>query len=214
MQKVLALIVAFSISGCNYPSASESAGDRPNIPAHSVPELPSVADEGNDIDPAQHGSLVSPDTFAIWPSVTDEPIDVGPGPWRICRMGPTPEYEHERKAAEDVSGPHANYSITVRVSPDAAQAFRDGMALPPGAIVVKEKQFSYGSAVHYFEEYALMIKHEPGYDELGGDWEYAYVTMEPNRTVTRGKLAECSQCHSKVADNDYLFRLYLAEGKQ
>lgn len=240
MHRTLPLIVVIIVSGCNH-SVNEPPPESPTVPATTVTSSPWVADEPNRVDlsldgypivldtfatlPSVEGepidvgpdldcSLIGPDTFTTWPSVTDEPIDVGPGPWTVCSSPPTTEYEREHKAAEDAaSGPHANYSITVRVSPNAVEAFRDGNMLPPGAVVVKEKHASYGSATRYFVAYALMIKHEEGYDAMSGDWEYAYVTMRSKRTATLGRLKKCTQCHSKASDRDYLFRSYLAEGK-
>ena len=176
----LAAIIAF---GCSRPSAS--------VPLSDVP-------------------LVEPKEFALWPSVTEEPIEVGPTPWRLCK-GPTPEQERARKADEEANGPHARYSIIVRISPNAEEAFRSGATLPFGRVVVKEKHRDRNESGS-FDAYALMIKHEAGYDAANGDWEYAYVTLTPERTVTRGRLKECSQCHAKASDRDSLFRFYLAVG--
>jgi hypothetical protein len=151
--------------------------------------------------------LVEPATFSTWPSVTDKPVHVGPELWLFCR-GPTPEEAKARAEAAKAHGPHAEYSIVVRVSPDAAPAFRDGKPLPTGAVVVKEK-YSDGA----LQGYAVMAKRAAGFDPGGGDWEYAFVALVPERIVTRGRLAECAGCHASARNTDYLFRSYGGVGR-
>ena len=198
---VVALITVL-VGGC-----SPSSNPTPSFPAShtaaatnesslAVPELPEI----------------EPSVFAKWPSFTEVPVEVGPGDWAAC-AGP-PEQKHARNAEEDANGPHASYSIIVRVSPNAAAPFREGGTLPTGAVVVKEKhKTSFFDQRSTFDAYAFMIKREAGYDAINGDWEYAFVTLQPKRTVTRGRLSECSRCHARAADRDYLFRNYLAYGK-
>ena len=162
--------------------------------------------------PPPDPELVEPGTFAQWPSVTDAPIPVSTRAWLLCRH-PTPEEAQEQEAATKAHGPHAGHTIVVRVSPEAVASFRDGKPLPTGAIVVKEKHFgTLGTGP--VEEYALMIKRQPGYNPAGGDWEYAYVTHSPGRKVDRGRIETCADCHSRVKDRDYLFHTYLRAKKE
>ena len=181
------------------PSLSAAPVDAAkNEAALEIPDLPEI----------------QPRLFASWPSVTEKPVQIGPRDWTICASGPPPEWERERHAAEEASGLHASYSIIVRVSPNAAASFREGGTLPEGAVVVKEKhKINDLNGKSTFDAYAFMIKRKAGYDPANGDWEYAFVTLQPKRTVTRGRLAECSKCHAKASEHDYLFRLYLADGK-
>jgi hypothetical protein len=86
-------------------------------------------------------------------------------------------------------------------------AFREGKPLPRGAVVVKEK-YADGRATGPLQEYAVMAKREAGYDPVGGDWEYAYVTLLPERKLARGRLAKCAACHVSVRERDFLFRSY------
>lgn len=53
-----------------------------------------------------------------------------------------------------------------------------------------------------------MVKREAGYDPGGGDWEYAYVSLVPEREVSRGRMARCANCHASAKSRDYLFRSY------
>ena len=164
-------------------------------------------------DPA----LCEPNTFSAWPSVTDKPVVIGQELWLFCRS-PTPEEIREREANAKNHGPHASHSIVVRVNPEAITAFREGRPLPVGATVVKEKYISgLGAESHQdlgpLQEYAVMIKREAGYDPSGGDWEYAYVKLAPERTVSRGRLPECAGCHASAKTRDYLFRSYGEVGR-
>jgi hypothetical protein len=153
-------------------------------------------------DPA----LVEPATFAAWPTVTDKPVQVGPQLWALCRAL-TSEEARAMEAAAKAHGPHSEYSIVVRVSPEAVAAFHEAKPLPAGAIVVKEK-YADGLASGPLQGYAVMVKREAGYDPVAGDWEYAYVALAPERRVSRGRLAECAGCHASARDRDYLFRSY------
>lgn len=48
-----------------------------------------------------------------------------------------------------------------------------------------------------------MIKHPPGFDPEGGDWEY--LIAEPSGAIVRrGKLALCARCHAEAPHN-YIF---------
>jgi hypothetical protein len=154
------------------------------------------------LKPPADPALVEPAEFSTWPSVTPRPIPVGLHLWRYCAaMPPAQEAEARRH------GPHMGYSIVVRVSPEAAAAFREGKPLPAGAVVVKEK-YADEAASGPLRAYALMIKRQAGYDPEGGDWEYAFVNLAPERKMSRGRLAKCAGCHASARDRDYLFRSY------
>jgi hypothetical protein len=51
--------------------------------------------------------------------------------------------------------------------------------------------------------YFVMVKHAPGYDPSGADWEYLVVTPSA-RIEERGKIALCARCHAE-APHDHLF---------
>jgi len=161
--------------------------------------------------PRSASHVVEPADFANWPRITERPVQVGPELWADCR-GPTPEETAARNAAATRHGPHVEYAIVVRVSPGAIAAFRQGRQLPVGAVVVKEKYMDR-LASGPMQAYAVMVKREAGYDPGGGDWEYAYVRLAPEREVSRGRLAECAGCHASARDRDYLFRSYGGPGQ-
>lgn len=51
--------------------------------------------------------------------------------------------------------------------------------------------------------YFVMVKHAPGYDPSGDDWEYLVVTPD-GHVEQRGKIALCARCHAE-APHDHLF---------
>lgn len=148
--------------------------------------------------PSAAAELVEPAVFATWPSMTERPIPVSPRLAALCAVA----LPGGRPQTPD---PHADHAIVVRVSPNAATAYRAGAPLPAGAVVVKEK-YADASASGPMEAYAVMARRSPGYYSRGGDWEYAYVALGAERMVTRGRLAECAGCHASARERDYLFR--------
>lgn len=142
--------------------------------------------------------------FGDWPTATPRPIPVELALWRLCRPLP-PE---QGRLVRERHGPHLGEMIVVRVSPDAADAFRAGGPLPVGAVVVKEKRWDHAAAGKP-AEYAAMVKREAGYDPDHGDWEYLYVAPDRDPRVTRGRVASCIECHRAAPAGDYLYRSYL-----
>ncbi|MGL6076408.1 MAG: cytochrome P460 family protein [Fimbriiglobus sp.] len=156
-------------------------------------------------------TVVEPKDFASWPRILETPMQVSPVMYTYCRAMPTPEQaareEKESQAATKTHGPHHVGAIQMRVSPASESAFREGRALPVGTVIVKEK-YDFASPETPMNSYALMTKREPGYFPDGGDWEYTFVTLNPERKVTTGKLMNCASCHHNAA-KDYLFRTYI-----
>jgi hypothetical protein len=136
---------------------------------------------------------------------------VGPALWVLCRNR-TPEESQKADAEAKAHGPHAKYSIVVRVSPEAITLFREGQPLPTEAVVVKEKYMGL-PPLGQLHGYAVMTKRHAGYFPEGGDWEYEYVTVVPKRKETRGRLANCAACHASAKERDFLFRSYGNRGQ-
>jgi hypothetical protein len=155
--------------------------------------------------PSPPPALVEPAVFATWPRVTERPVRVSRTLAMLCSVQPT---VRARTRAAQTATPHAEYAIVVRVSPDGVGAYREGRALPQGAVVVKEK-YGDASATGPMLAYALMTKRTAGFDPDRGDWEYAFVTPAPEAEVVRGRrLAGCAGCHASARGSDYLFRSY------
>ncbi len=147
--------------------------------------------------PATKPAVVESSPYSSWPSITDKPISVSLYQWADCR-GPSPE----EVAAH--GPPYSNYSILVRVSPESIDSFRKGKPLHTGAVVVKEKH--HGGPE--LQGYAVMTEREAGYYPEGGDWEYQFVDLVPEKKETRGRLANCAGCHASAKGTDFLFRSY------
>jgi hypothetical protein len=160
--------------------------------------------------PSPPPPLVEPAVFATWPRVTGRPIRVSPELSAMCSVMPAGGAGTRETAARN--DPHAEYSIVVRVSPDAVDAYREGKPLPHGAVVVKEK-YADAAASGAMQAYALMTKRAAGFDPAGGDWEYAYIALSGEPGVARGRLAGCAGCHASARERDYLFRSYGAAGR-
>jgi len=160
--------------------------------------------------PAAVPALAEPAVFATWPRVTERPVRVSAELSMLCTASPS-RVRARRNAGAAPRDPHAEYSIVVRVSPDAVAAYREGRSLPAGAVVVKEK-YSDAAAAGPLRAYGVMIKREAGFDARTGDWEYAYAALARDRVVTweRGRLEGCAGCHASARDTDYLFRTIAA----
>lgn len=129
--------------------------------------------------------------------VSDGAVAVNPYLSAMC-AGPSPE---TLAKAKKEFGPHAMESIRVSMNPSAAQAFRAKSTYPTGAAVVKRKRMGAVGG---------MIKREPGYDELGGDWEYFYA--EAGGFLYRGRLDSCRTCHMATRSTDHVYGSW-AKGK-
>lgn len=163
-----------------------------------------------DPDSGTDALLVGPEVFSKWPSATTEPIEVAHRTSRLCGGTLMSEEELKDIAEQEIYGPHAKFLNIVRVNPEATDQFFSGKTLPVGAVVVKEKHRRDASG-DAFDAYALMIKREAGYDTRNGDWEYAYISLQPEKSISRGRLKACAECHAKAADRDFLFHSYLVD---
>jgi len=185
MKRALSLLSAIFLLGCG--TSQPGAKDEPV--EQSPPPRP--------VDPP----VID---FATWPKANEKPYHVKPVIAAAC-AAPSPSAHRSR-------GPHDQPSIIVRTNTEAFEAFRALKPLPVGSVVVKEKHKG-DTVTGPPDEYTAMIKKEPGYDPEHGDWEYLYVVSRPAKTITRGKLGSCIDCHVERKDQDYLFRTYLPSVK-
>jgi hypothetical protein len=155
----------------------------------------------------QPAAVVEPVVFAAWPRVTPEPAELSRRAALSCSVVPINSWT--LKVEAERLGPHARYWTVVRVSPDGIAAYREQRPLPVGAVVVKEKYAGSGENLP-MESYAVMTKREVGFAPSRGDWEYAFVDLGPERTVTTSQrqLAHCAECHASARKRDFLFRPY------
>ena len=78
---------------------------------------------------------------------------------------------------------------------------------PVGAIIVKEKIRAEDGATELFTG---MLKHESGYSNEHGDWEYFTIDGQAAEVKSRGRLKECMECHQKYEAFDFVTKLYSA----
>ncbi len=88
----------------------------------------------------------------------------------------------------------------VLAAPTSGYPPRGSTNAAPGTTVV-ERLFEPGRKEPH--AYFVMLKHAPGYDPPGADWEYLVVAPD-RRVEERGKLALCGRCHAE-APHDHLF---------
>lgn len=144
-----------------------------------------------------------PIDYAGWPSLTKDPVRVSPEIFTMCRAPVVAPNTVAR-------GPHLAPSVRYFVNPENETVVKAGTnPVPVGTTIVKEKWWREDALAP--DAYAAMIKREPGYDPVHGDWEYVYVTKDETekRIVERGKLTSCINCHRNAKTTDYLFRTYL-----
>lgn len=122
--------------------------------------------------------------------VSDGTFEVNLELLMLC-VGPAP---NQIAKAEKKHGPHTMTSIRVSMTEPAAKAFREKSSYPVGSAIVKVKNTGATGG---------MIKREPGYDDLGGDWEYFYA--EAKGRLERGKLETCRTCHMTTRSTDHVF---------
>lgn len=125
--------------------------------------------------------------------VSDGRVAVNPGLSALCRGPSTEEIAEARREF----GPHAMAFIRVSMNERAASAFASGKPYPIGSAVIKFKDIAASGGI------GGMIKREPGYDELGGDWEYFY--SEHKGLLNRGQLETCRNCHMATRTTDHVF---------
>ena len=109
------------------------------------------------------------------------------------------------------SGPHADVHFNVFVNSTGQKAMLEqkSPAFPAGSVIVKEKLASKASANPQL--LTVMIKHEKGYNERSGDWEYMVTDGTGAKVEGRGMMENCQSCHVGQKKTDYLFRTYLEE---
>ena len=137
----------------------------------------------------------------------------------LKRITPTPHLVSETTAtlctsasppllAKEVSrsGPHTGVFVNVYVSDNAVRS----MASPTrhfseGTMILKEKLSPNGAVVAV----GGMVKRRAGFDRAHNDWEYFYA--EKDGALSKGRLPNCVECHSKAESADYVYTLRKAD---
>lgn len=105
-----------------------------------------------------------------------------------------------------VSKGHGGKWVDVYVEAANANAYRARTTpAPAGMRVVKAGYKDQGRT--QFEALTVMGKMPAGYDPEHGDWYYGVLKADGKTALMQGKLEKCVDCHSQVAEHDYLFGL-------
>ncbi len=87
----------------------------------------------------------------------------------------------------------------------------DFRAYAEGTIVLKEHYTPLDGKPGPRERLTAMVKREPGYDSKFGDWQYLWFEPETGAIVADGNSSDplifksCVDCHSGIAERDYIF---------
>jgi hypothetical protein len=136
--------------------------------------------------------------YRQWKLVNPTPVKMDPAVSALCARPLLPREQN----------PHFDKFISVYVNQigKAAMWTREKPKFPAGSIVVKEKLASVESTSP--ELLTVMIKHEKGYNNSTGDWEYLVTDGAAAKVVKEYDTGNCNTCHTAYAANDYVIRNY------
>lgn len=137
--------------------------------------------------------------------MTPEPYEVNP----FFAISCSAIRKEDLDRVSELHGPHTNTVITIYMNKNAANAYENESVYLPGSIIVKEKRKQ-----GYFNDEITeiigkgtgvggMIKRKDGYDPENGNWEYFYY--ESTDDITSGRIQNCSLCHEKAKEADWVF---------
>ena len=90
------------------------------------------------------------------------------------------------------SARHSDPRYFLYITATSAEAFKAGMPLPEGTVLLKEQ---YGdNNCEDFSRWTVMKKREAGFDADNFDWEWQNVDGEGEIAET-GKIGYCANCH-------------------
>ena len=79
--------------------------------------------------------------------------------------------------------------------------------LAVGSIIVREKHLSAESEMP--ETIIAMVKREKNFSPKTGDWEFFVLDSKAEKISKRETKGNCSACHTKAKETDWVFRDYL-----
>ncbi len=110
--------------------------------------------------------------------------------------------KEEIYASTSIHGP----LLTTYVSDDAETAINERAGvLPYGSIIVRESYDADGELREIGVRYKVQ-----GYDSEHNDWFWAAYSPD-GEIIVEGMVDSCQECHSVVADNDYVYTSYITD---
>jgi len=123
--------------------------------------------------------------------------------------------------AESTNNPHLEKYSRLYVN-KVGRAAAEGRETthPAGTVLLKEKLPAKVDAQNKAEPgtepelFTGMVKREKGFNPDCGDWEFFTVTGDMQKIASRGKLANCIDCHRRYKDRDFTSRLLVPKREQ
>lgn len=158
---------------------------------------------------AQNISLNQLRDYKKWQQVTVRAAPMSPDVAELCvapRMGDRDL--QILKAQASPQNPHTRKYFRVYVNDKGKKAM---LSYPPsrypvGTVIVKEKLSSLDSKNP--ELLTVMIKKQPGFNKVSGDWEYLVVNGNATKVEANSEMEHCYGCHATQKSSDYVFRSY------
>lgn len=126
----------------------------------------------------------------------------------LCVQLSRPE-DYNRLLREE-HNPHESFILKVYVNKVGEPAFSgEGYPhYPVGTVIVKEKYAGSSTTPMLM---TIMIKRQPGYDTVNGDWQY--ITLDSDGLpILLSTQKHCQDCHQKVREQGFVFRSYCPIG--
>lgn len=126
--------------------------------------------------------------------------------WKSVSLKAEPGLPPPDLCDRDLSrGPHARTHISVHVSPNSYEQYRDIRTKPAvfavGTVIVKDRNPDKNETKS--PDLDVMIKQPKGFSPGTGDWQYVHVSA--NGEVIQGEsLRRCATCHEN-AKHDHVF---------
>ena len=201
------------LSACSNESLDKQAESVKNEPAKQSMALP-------DDDDAWAKAVV--DRSAKWTPVTPEPVTADRLLYTFCRAAGPADHKngpHYRTIDDPEQVPANQFMVSDQARPyfyeddDATKRFTLEGQFPVGSVIAKEKYDDIDDAAARKSptSVAVMVKREAGYDDAHNNCEYGYIELDTKGGVistSRGKLANCIDCHGNRSNTDYVYRDY------
>jgi len=151
------------------------------------------------------------DRASVLAEVTTAPVLMQGRVSQLCRPATAQEI------ADEKANPHLEkFSRFYAAKAGLAAAQGHESVHPEGTLLIKEKlpvildksvdkdgKLAAGSKPELFTG---MLKREKGFNPACGDWEFFTVSGDAGKITSRGKLANCMDCHQRFADRDFTSR--------
>ena len=134
-------------------------------------------------------------------------IKTSRGTTRIYLEGTTiwePQPEPREKSAPVHDSGGTSFGV-VYANEAARKALKAGGApkFPAGSIIVRETRANPGDERPLLV--VAMVKRTPGFNPMGGDWEFLAVDPSLEKFTGRQKKGSCLGCHASQRERDFVF---------